>query len=568
MVRGSADQLAQVKTLLAELGEDGSGRKKGSDAGTFRRYPISGRDPEELLPLIERMWGTASPNPIRIVTPGQRSQGDDNSGSIKSIKRPEREARDTPKADPAHQPAASIDRRGSSATVPRRSLQVQTTGLVADELSDEEDEVAGPSETESTEDSQLEQLLRDSGAVQPADAPQETDAADNKGKPNPSPAAEERPATPAEESPVVITVLGDELLLTSKDPAALDQLEELLAKTMEVLPPRLQWTVFTLQSADATEVATMLQQLIPESTVSKSTSSSGGFGALSGGVSSFGSSLMGMTGLGNMAASPQTLQIIPELRLNALFVSGPKAKVREVEEMLKVLDSNELPDSLRNKSSHIVQLEYADAQEVYDVLKDVYKGYLEDGSNNPQANALAMLMGGGRGRNDPNQKPKAQLALGIDKRTNQVIVWGDENLFKEIESLALNLDDAAQEAKRTVRVLSLQNTNSSVVTSALGQLMPKVKVSSSGPRTSTSSSSGNGTSPGTTSSGGNSTPSPQIPNQDQQMREMFRQRMMQGGEGSGGQGRFGSGNPFGGGDQGGGRGQFGGGNRGRGMRGN
>ena len=37
MVRGSADQLAQVKTLLAELGEDGSGRKKGSDAGTFRK---------------------------------------------------------------------------------------------------------------------------------------------------------------------------------------------------------------------------------------------------------------------------------------------------------------------------------------------------------------------------------------------------------------------------------------------------------------------------------------------------------------------------------------------------
>ena len=575
MVRGSADQLAQVKTLLAELGEDGSGRKKGSDAGTFRRYPISGRDPEELLPLIERMWGTASPNPIRIVTPDQRSQGDDNSGSIKSIKRPEREARDTPKAAPVHQPAASIDRKGSSAAVRRRSLRVQTTGLVADEFSDEEDEEAGPPATdspsvqspnESTEDSQLEQLLRDSGAVQPSDAAEEMDAAEDKGMHKPSPSAEGLTATPAEKSPVIITVLGDELLLTSKDPAALDQLEELLAKTMEVLPPRLQWTVFTLQSADATEVATMLQQLIPESTVSKSTSSSGGFGALSGGVSSFGSSLMGMTGLGNMAASPQTLQIIPELRLNALFVAGPKSKVREVEEMLKVLDSNELPDNLRNKSSHIVQLEYADAQEVYDVLKDVYKGYLEDGNNNQQANALAMLMGGGRGRNDPNQKPKAQLALGIDKRTNQVIVWGDENLFKEIEALALNLDEAAQEAKRTVRVLSLQNTNSSVVTSALGQLMPKVKVSSSGPRTSTSSSSGNGTSPGTTSSGGNSTPSPQIPNQDQQMREMFRQRMMQGG---GGQGGFGGGSPFGGGNQGGGgRGQFGGGNRGRGMRGN
>lgn len=552
MVRGSADQLAQVKTLLAELGEDGSGRKKGSDAGNFRRYPISGRDPEELLPLIERMWGTASPNPIRIVTPGQRDQGENNSGSIKRIKRPEQEARETPKAAPVDQPAASLDRKGSSAAARRRSLKVQTTGLVADEQAENEEpvnenETTGSPVSESNEDAELEQLLRDSGAVQRA-AP-----------------AEKAPSA-AEDSPVVITVLGDELLLTAQDPAVLDQLEELLTKTMEVLPPRLQWTVFTLQSADATEVATMLQQLIPESSVSKPTSSSGGFGALSGGVSSFGSSLMGMTGLGNMAASPQTLQIIPELRLNALFVAGPTSKVREVEEMLKVLDSSELPDNLRNKSSHIVQLEYADAQEVYDVLKDVYKGYLEDGNANPQANALAMLMGGGRGRGEANQKPKAQLALGIDKRTNQVIVWGDENLFKEIESLALNLDQSAQEAKRTVRVLSLQNTNSSVVTSALGQLMPKVKVSSSGPRTSNSSNSGSGTSPGTTTSSGNSSPAPQIPNQDQQMREIFRQRMMQGG---GGQGGFGGGNPFGGGNQGGGgRGQFGGGNRGRGMRGN
>lgn len=586
MVRGSADQLAQVKTLLAELGEDGSGRKKGSDAGNFRRYPISGRDPEELLPLIERMWGTASPNPIRIVTPRQRDQGENNSGAIKRIKRPEREAREAPKAAPVDQPAASLDRKGSSAEVRRRSLHVQTTGLVADEQTVIEEEInegdasdpaaADPQATqpendskessESSDDAELEQLLRDSGAVQREVPAEEMPANDLEGQDKPSSPAEKVPSS-ADDSPVVITVLGDELLLTAQDPAALDQLEELLAKTMEVLPPRLQWNVFPLQSADATEVATMLQQLIPESSVSKPTSSSSGFGALSGGVSSFGSSLMGMTGLGNMAASPQTLQIIPELRLNALFVAGPTSKVREVEEMLKVLDSNELSDNLRNKSSHIVQLEYADAQDVLDVLKDAYKGYLEDGNANPQANALAMLMGGGRGRGEANQKPKAQLALGIDKRTNQLIVWGDENLFKEIESLALNLDQSAQEAKRTVRVLSLQNTNSSVVTSALGQLMPKVKVSSSGPRTSNSSNSGSGTSPGTTSSG-NSSSAPQIPNQDQQMREMFRQRMMQGG---GGQGGFGGGNPFGGGNQGGngsGRGQFGGGNRGRGTRGN
>jgi len=354
---------------------------------------------------------------------------------------------------------------------------------------------------------------------------------------------------------VVITVLGDELLLSSDDPAALDQLEELLGQTMEILPPRLQWTVYPLQTADATEVATMLQQLIPESSVTSSSGSGGMMGAMGGGVSSFGSSLMGMTGLGNMSAGPQTLQIIPELRLNALFVAGPISKVREVEEMLKVLDASEWPDNLRSRSSHMVQLEYADAQEVYDVLKEVYKGYLEDGSNNPQANALAMLMGGG-GKKDANQKPKTQLSIGIDKRTNQIIVWGDDLLFKEIESLAQSLDKSAQEAKRTVRVLSLQNTNSSVVTSALGQLMPKVKVSSSGPKSSSNANSGNGTSPTTTTSGGNAAPPANQQNQDQQMRELFRQRMQQGGGGNGNGGGGGGtdGNPFGSGGRGRGRG--------------
>lgn len=508
MVRGTSDQLVQVKTLLTQLGEDGTGRPKGSQAGMFRRYPISGRDPEELLPLIERMWGTASPNPIRIVTPGERGQGGKGGGPVRGIIRPDRGASETRKTEEPLQPSTVIPRPNRSAASHPRGTRVQNAVLVGEETPVAEAPVENASVAE----------------VPPTPAVSEAPAAD-------------RPAATGEESPVVVTVMGDELLLTSDDPAALDQLEVLLGQTMEILPPRLQWTVFPLQSADATEIATMLEQLFPDSSVSKSSGSSSMFGTMGSGVSSFGSSLMGMTGLGNMAAGPQTLQIIPEIRLNALFVAGPITKVREVEEMLKVLDASEWPDTLRNKNSHMVQLEYADAQEVYDVLKEVYKGYLEDGANNPQANALAMLMGGGRGNQNQNQKPKTQLAFGIDKRTNQIVVWGDDTIFREVESLAMSLDKAAQEAKRTVRVLSLQNVNSSVVTSALGQLMPKVKVSSSGPRSSTSSNSGSSSTPNTSSSGGGQSATPPI------------QFPQQGGNPFGGGG--GGANPFGGGGRGG-----------------
>ena len=487
MVRGTSDQLVQVKALLAQLGEDGSGRPKGSQAGMFRRYPISGRDPDELLPLIERMWGTASPNPIRIVTPGERGQGGKSSGPVREIIRPDRGTSETRNIEELLQPSTAIPRPNRSASSHPRGTRVKTAVLAGEETPSAE----APAETAPA---------TDAPATEVPTTPAVSEAS-----------AAQLPSTTGKEAPVVVTVMGDELLLTSDDPAALDQLEDLLEQTMEILPPRLQWTVFPLQTADATEIATMLEQLIPDSSVSKSSSSGGMLGAMGGGVSSFGSSLMGMTGLGNMAAGPQTLQIIPEIRLNALFVAGPISKVREVEEMLKVLDASEWPDTLRNKSSRLVELEYADAQEVYDVLKEVYKGYLEDGASNPQANALAMLMGGGRSSNqNQNQKPKTQLAIGIDKRTNQIVVWGDDAIFKEVEALAISLDKAAQDAKRTVRVLSLQNTNSSVVTSALGQLMPKVKVSSSGPRNGTSANSGSGTSPGTSSSGGgqSATPNP------------------------------------------------------------
>ncbi len=592
MVRGTADQLLQVKTLLTQLGEDGTGRPKGSEAGLFRRYPISGRDPEELLPLIERMWGTASPNPIRIVTPGQRGQSGGSSGPVKGIIRPNQGTNETLKAKEPLQPSASRNRTGSPVAQKTHGLRVKTALLQGEETPAEEPQasepVADPAPAKAPpaevldNTAILDQIRQDNDAAERS-AP----AADDKGAVDESPASESPETTPAprpeqpalsEKPPVVITVMGDELLLTSDDPAALDQLEELLGQTMEILPPRVQWTVFPLQTADATEIATMLGQLLPDSSVTQSSSSSSMLGSMGGGVSSFGSSLMGMTGLGNMGAGPQTLQIVPEVRLNALFVAGPITKVREVEEMLKVLDANEWPDTLRNKTSRMVQLEYADAQEVYEVLKEAYKGYLEDGGNNPQANALAMLMGGGgRGGNqNQNQKPKTQLTLAVDKRTNQVVVWSDDTIFQEVKSLVESLDKAAQDAKRTVRVMSLQNTNSSVITSALGQLMPKVKVSTSGPRASSSSSSnssssGSGTSPGTSSSGGSSG---DVPNQDQ-MRELFRQQRGGGQSGASpfGQPSGGGGSPFGGGGGspfggGGGSSPFGGGGRsGRGGRG-
>ena len=55
-----------------------------------------------------------------------------------------------------------------------------------------------------------------------------------------------------------------------------------------------------------------------------------------------------------IASTPDAVEVTP--RLNALFVSGPAAKVQEVEEFLEVLDSSGLSDSLRERAPYAFAL--------------------------------------------------------------------------------------------------------------------------------------------------------------------------------------------------------------------
>ena len=161
----------------------------------------------------------------------------------------------------------------------------------------------------------------------------------------------------------------------------MNRLEDFIESMNEALPPRTNWTVFYLRSADATETAEMLQELFPSSSVSSSTSSNsrspGPLGGLTSGLSSIGSSLMDMTGLSSLGTTSQSLRIIADVRSNSLFVTGPSFLVNEVEQMLKILDAAELPESLRARIPRLIDVRFADVEEVAGIVRDVYKDYLE-----------------------------------------------------------------------------------------------------------------------------------------------------------------------------------------------
>ena len=72
------------------------------------------------------------------------------------------------------------------------------------------------------------------------------------------------------------------------------------------------------------------------------------------------------------------MRIIPDSRTNALFISGPESKIDQAERFLKLLDTSELPPSMRDRVPRTIPVEHADVNAVADMVRELYKDYMED----------------------------------------------------------------------------------------------------------------------------------------------------------------------------------------------
>lgn len=432
IVRGTPDQLLQVKTILAQLGEGGEGQEK-TDRGNVRTLTLGGRDPEELLPLLKGSWSATRPNPIRIVVPSRPS--------------PIR-GRSVPGAD-RRQPDVKEDR----VSEPVKSSQPLFRSAALEETVVEDD-------------------------AQPADEPDEKQEAVK--------AEGDAEAAPADRksAPVSVEILGDQIVITSEDQQALDQIEELYERLSGIIPPRTKWHVFYLRTADATEAAQMVERLFPQSNVTASTSSSssGLLGSLAGGVGSIGRGLMNVSGLNQTLSGSQSLKVVTDIRANALFVSGPLDQVTEVEQILEVLDSPELPQSLRDRVPRTIAVKHADVDEVAAEIETLFKdsmtpeGQMGGGRG---MNPLMMLMGGGgQQQQGGRRQPSVQLTVAVDRKSSHLIVSCNDALFQQIEEVVQGYDERAKESRQTVRVVRLDQADPTLVQQTLGSLMPKITVGS------------------------------------------------------------------------------------------
>lgn len=493
-IRGTAEQIRQTQELIERL--EGVDAL-GSLGDRIRVLPYTGQNAIELLEQAEMMWNVSGrTNRIRMLTPATGS----NSGS----RMPERKIR-RPDAEP-DRPAGDEFQDANEARLNRG--RVSSTRLVMQQTGD---------------------------GVSP------------------------------EQAEIVITMTAQGMVVASDDPDALRDFEELMRTLSEQTTMNTQQpTVFWLKYVKASVAGTMVTQVLG----GESSGGGGGGGGLldelGGGMGMLGG-LLGLGGgggsgggAGPILTATGSVSIVPDDRLNALFVQANVMDMETIELILEVIDRQESPEEVQTIARpRLIPVIYNQASDVATIVKGVFvdriageSGRGGGGGSQPRPEEFVAALraaagGGGRGSRGGGQgqaeKSEPQkIAIAVDARSNTLIVTATPQDFAEVQMLVEQIDQAGAEAEETTSVIALNGTvNPSVVQKALESVLGRPV-----PTATSSSSTGQ---PSTGSGGSSSSSSSSAASQGDVQRRIEFFRALQGASGGApsvsGRGGFGGGAP-------------------------
>ena len=296
------------------------------------------------------------------------------------------------------------------------------------------------------------------------------------------------------------------ILVHSDDPAAIERFNEhvqLIAGPDESVQ---RLAIFYLKHATSDEANRLLQRLLDAEEFATPISQ-----ALGGGL--FLGSFADVVGADSLARmwTVGTATIVPDKRLNRLFVYGTVADLTSIEQHLEVIDRE---DSIAKVATYgtprVVQLNYAKAESVAAVIRDTYAGRIAATSQqrqqaaqqaqrqqpNTQSNQQRRQDGQDRddsgnqnapssNRSQPAQDTSEQpkLTVAADAQSNSLVITAPDQLAKEVEALARVLDEQGAQA---THVITLNESSPQHVQEMLLRLLDVQARASTSPAPSTS----------------------------------------------------------------------------------
>ncbi|KAA5543120.1 general secretion pathway protein [Roseiconus nitratireducens] len=421
-VRGSSDEITQIKRLLDEL--DGSSAT-GVLSGKVRTLPISGKQADDVLRQLQLFWRmTGRENAIRVVTPGGEMQ---NNG-IRERRIYREPSRGETESEPESVPTGAGD-LDASRYQPRKDYYLTQAP------------VPTAAEAEATTDPT---------------------------------------AATAASRDILIQVTPGGLRIASDDTEALDELEDLLSQlagpstTQDELP-----TIFWLKYIKADVAADLIASVLGgiESGGSLTDTLTEGFGGgMLGG-------LMGLAGGGgggdsssakSILTTTGSVNIVPDLRLNALFVQANAIDLQLIEMVLEKIDREESPENIELTSTpRMIPVLHQDAAAVAKVVKEVFADRMAQAEQNQGGGGrggqpspqefIAALRGGGRGGrggggNDGAKSERTKITVSVDTQSNSLVVSAPPQDFEDIRLLVEALDEGGKVNEVTTMVVPIPGT--------------------------------------------------------------------------------------------------------------
>jgi type II secretory pathway component GspD/PulD (secretin) len=434
-VRGTSVQLAAVRGILSKLDVMSDAKDIKASGSTVRTIPLSGRALDRALDQVKIQWGLEKRNRINVVYP-------------EGMKKPDGIRSTTPAGGGEGEKAADPDNRSTGTErlpTPKSSGKITSRTKVA------------PFRLASWQENSQQ-----------------------------SPQLDDKPE-------VTITVLPNgNVILYSEDTEALDELEDLLMAIQNQQRSAVDdFTVIYLKHSKAEVTSELLREII------------GGVDAVSGGGGGglLGNMMQGALGqtAGNMmsglmsgggggepsaviTAGPVT--IVPDTRLNALFVQAAPIDLDLVEQLVTVLDQQDGPqEPLLSGQPRTIPLAFAKAEDVATTIKaalppDLFAGAQQSQNQQPNpAEFLRLLQGGGGrggrgGNNQQRQAERPKITIGTNVKNNWLIVTAPDNLFKQVQELAIELDAGAQgDSQQSIQVYHPKYANGSTLKNGVATVL-------------------------------------------------------------------------------------------------
>lgn len=466
IVRGSTEQVSAIRDLLDKMGEGQGEDVAAGERGPVRFLPITGNSAQNVLDQMQAIWPTVGSNRIRIVKPSSDSGGT----------RP-REMR-VPRDDDRSEDAGDFDPlemlREHNALPPRTPDAAKPEDAAPK---------APPSDSKSTQ--RTKSRVRASFAAY--QAPAEEAASKEEKKP-------EKPTKPGAE--IVVTVTPNGIVIASEDLEALDEFERLFQTLADRAPVGggADFTIIYLKYAKAETAAALLQEILGAS--GGSAGGDGGGGGLIGNIASMalggggggGDLIGGLLGLGGDDGGGSTagaiktsgkVTVIPDPRLNALVVQAGPMDMDIVEQLLKVIDQEFSPEDVQTQPvPRMIPVEYVTADEVAAVVREVYASRISasaaQGQQRQQPSPeefIRALRGGGRGSRggggERQRGEETKMTIGVDRRSNALIVSAPDPLFREVQALVKQIDQAGTETDEVTEVVQIKSGNPELVKNAI-----------------------------------------------------------------------------------------------------